>query len=283
MPRSKTIPSGRTPSPRRPSRAATKSARRKRARDGDVGGELAPALLGGRIAVDGDQLALGADALGDQAGVAAAAEGAVDEGLPRAGVEDVDQLGGENGLVFLWAHTKGSPTAASVFATTACVVCVSPSQPPRLRPRRGSRRHRRPLRPFPSRRSAQRSALQISNQSSEPTITHGPSPRPACSISFFGSRMRPAESSESSKAPPWKWRRSIRPALAERVGLAEEALREVLVAAGREHPDGGVQPLGENDSISERRAEPRRDREAVLRVEIVLVLTEKRQVGPSRR
>src|SRR4029077_14193582 len=70
-------------------------------------------------------------------------------------------------------------------------------------------------------------------------------------------------------------------ALAERVGLAEKGLREVLVAPGREHPDGGVQPFGENDSISERRAEPRRDREAVLRVEIVLVLTEKRQVGPS--
>src|SRR3954454_22371077 len=34
MPRSKTIPSGRTPSPRSPSRAATKSARRKREREG---------------------------------------------------------------------------------------------------------------------------------------------------------------------------------------------------------------------------------------------------------
>src|SRR5919108_3824238 len=37
MPRSKTIPSGRTPSPRRPSRAATKSARRKRPREGISG------------------------------------------------------------------------------------------------------------------------------------------------------------------------------------------------------------------------------------------------------
>jgi hypothetical protein len=61
--------------------------------------------------------------------------------------------------------------------------------------------------------AAQRSAFQISNQSSEPTITQGPSPRPACSISFLGRRIRPAESSESSKAPPWKWRRSIRPRL----------------------------------------------------------------------
>ena len=44
---------------------------------------------------------VGSDALGDQAGVAAAAEGAVHEGLPRLRVENVDQLCGENGLVFL--------------------------------------------------------------------------------------------------------------------------------------------------------------------------------------
>src|SRR5262249_59806553 len=66
---------------------------------------------------------------------------------------------------------------------------------------------------------------------------------------------------------------------AERVGLAEELLREALVARGREHPDGGFEAFRENDSIGERRAEPGRDREAVLRVEVVLVLTEKRQVG----
>ena len=65
-----------------------------------IGGELAPALLRGRVAIDRDQLALGADPLRDQAGVAAAAEGAVHERLARAGVEDVDQLGGEDGIVF---------------------------------------------------------------------------------------------------------------------------------------------------------------------------------------
>ena len=67
---------------------------------GHLGGELAPALLGGRVAVHGDQLSLGAEPLGDQARVAAAPEGAVDEGLPGLRVEDVDQLGGEDGLVF---------------------------------------------------------------------------------------------------------------------------------------------------------------------------------------
>jgi hypothetical protein len=63
------------------------------------------------------------------------------------------------------------------------------------------------------------------------------------------------------------------------VGLAEKLLSEALVAGGREHPHGGFEPLGENDSIGERRAEPRRDRETVLRIEVVLVLTEKRQGG----
>ena len=73
-------------------------------------------------------------------------------------------------------------------------------------------------------------------------------------------------------------------AATERVGLAEELLREPLVAGGCEHPNGGLEPFGENDSISKRRAEPRRDREAVLRVEIVLVLTKERQSGlPLRR
>src|SRR4051794_6686242 len=69
----------------------------------------------------------------------------------------------------------------------------------------------------------------------------------------------------------------------ERIGLAEELLREPLVARGREHPDGGFEALRENDSIGQRRAEPRRNREAVLRVEVVLVLTEKRQVGFLQR
>src|SRR5206468_12208850 len=66
---------------------------------------------------------------------------------------------------------------------------------------------------------------------------------------------------------------------AEGIGLAEELLSEALVAGGSEHPDGGFEPLGENDSIGQRGAEPRRDREAVLGVEVVLVLTEKRQSG----
>jgi hypothetical protein len=45
-------------------------------------------------------LALGPDPFGNQAGVTATAEGAVDEGLARLGVEDIDQLCRENGLMF---------------------------------------------------------------------------------------------------------------------------------------------------------------------------------------
>ncbi len=207
---------------------------------------------------------------------------------PGLRVEDVDELGCEYGLVF-GGHIGKVRGCGQLSGRGVCggriqgAPLPGVSQWPFLsllaRPRRGSPLRRRPLRPFPSRRrpSARRSRSRTSRPT--PTITHGPSPSPACSTSFLGRRMRPAESSDSSKAPPWKWRRSMRPRLPSGLVSAQELLREVLVAVGREHPDGGVEPFGENDSISERRAEPRGDREAVLRIEIVLVLTEKRQSG----
>ena len=58
--------------------------------------ELLEALLRERIAIDRDQGALGAEPLGDQLRVAAAAEGAVDRGLPGAWIEQVDQLAREH-------------------------------------------------------------------------------------------------------------------------------------------------------------------------------------------
>ena len=61
---------------------------------------------------------------------------------------------------------------------------------------------------------AQASAFQISRYSPAPITTQLPS-RPACSISGLGTRMRPAESSFSSKEPPWKRRRSWRASLPE--------------------------------------------------------------------
>ncbi len=51
----------------------------------------------------------------------------------------------------------------------------------------------------------------------------------------------------------------------------EEALGELLELLGRVHPDAGVEALGENDSVGEGGPEPRRNREAILGVETVLV------------
>src|SRR3954454_4401609 len=51
----------------------------------------------------------------------------------------------------------------------------------------------------------------------------------------------------------------------------EEAVGELLELLGRVHPDAGVEALGENNPIGERRPDPRRDGEAILGVETVLV------------
>jgi hypothetical protein len=62
----------------------------------DLGRELAEALLRGGVAVDPDEHPGRPDALGDQARVAAAAEGAVDRNLTRPWIEQLDQLAGED-------------------------------------------------------------------------------------------------------------------------------------------------------------------------------------------
>ena len=64
--------------------------------------------------------------------------------------------------------------------------------------------------------------------------------------------------------------------LSEWAVWGEEAVGELLELAGRIHPDAGVEAFGENDPIGEGRPEPRRNREAVLGVEAVLVETAKR-------
>ena len=65
----------------------------------DLGGELGERLLGERVAVDRDQRPGGADAVGDEARVAGAAERAVDRDLAGLRVERLDQLPGEDGDV----------------------------------------------------------------------------------------------------------------------------------------------------------------------------------------
>ena len=68
----------------------------KRVRQATLGRELGEALLGRGVAVDGDELAAGPEALGDQARVAAAAERAVDGDLARLRVEELDELAGQD-------------------------------------------------------------------------------------------------------------------------------------------------------------------------------------------
>ena len=72
---------------------------------GHLGGELGEGLLGERVAVDADEQAGGAEAVGHEAPVAARADRAVDGDLPRVRVERLDQLPGEDGDVGTW-HVK---------------------------------------------------------------------------------------------------------------------------------------------------------------------------------
>ena len=66
------------------------------------------------------------------------------------------------------------------------------------------------------------------------------------------------------------------PALApEPVEVGEKARAPVFITLRREDLDAGVEPGDENDSLRERAAPARRDREPVLGVEAVLVLTAK--------
>ena len=71
----------------------------------DLGGELGERVLGERVAVDRDQRPGGAEPLGDQPRVAAAAERAVDGDLARLRVQRLDQLAGEDRDVRL-GHVK---------------------------------------------------------------------------------------------------------------------------------------------------------------------------------
>jgi hypothetical protein len=58
----------------------------------------------------------------------------------------------------------------------------------------------------------------------------------------------------------------------------DEVVREPVEGFGRMHPDAGVEALGKNYSISERRTEPGRNREAILRIERVFVKTAESQL-----
>ena len=91
--------------------------------------------------------------------------------------------------------------------------------------------------------------------------------------------MRPAESSFSSKEPPWKRRRSWRASRAEGAVRREEAVGELLELLGRVHPDAGVEALGQNNAVGEGGPEPGGNREAILGIETVLVEAPKCHLG----
>ena len=105
----------------------------------------------------------------------------------------------------------------------------------------------------------------------------GPRSSVAWSIRCLGIRTRPAESSVSSCERPWKRRLIIRPLRLSGLSSDEDLLLESRVVGRRVHLDAGVEAGGENHSIGERRSKPGRDREPVLGVEAVLVVTAKRQ------
>ena len=77
----------------------------------DVGRERLEALLCRRVAIDRDDRAAGADALGDESRVPAVAEGAVDHRLARLWVEQRQQLVGQYGNVPAACARAGSAGA----------------------------------------------------------------------------------------------------------------------------------------------------------------------------
>ena len=85
-------------------------------RAGDLGGELGEALLGDRVAVDRDQRAGRADAVGDEARVAAAAERAVDRDLAGLRVERSISSPARTGM---WVRVMSSRMAKDAVRSAA--------------------------------------------------------------------------------------------------------------------------------------------------------------------
>ena len=184
------------------------------------------ALLGRGVAVDADQRAGRAQALGDQPRVATAAEGAVDSGLAGTGIEEVDQLRGED-----WNVLGGHVGQCGHLATP--------------RPQRSSARRRRRPAPRRSRRPSRRSPRR-----------GRPSAR--CSRSRGGRRRRSRRMGPRSSAgvvdqvlrdanPPGGVERLVvraaveapshhPPLAAERVELGEDLLLESRVVGRSDRP-----------------------------------------------
>ncbi len=153
--------SARRPSPRRARSPSAKSAREearlRRAPRPRSSAKRSSAAGSRSIAIS---VPVGPSALGDQARVAAAAEGAVDRGLPRLGRQQLDQLGGEDGYVLSGHVGKGGDSARSAFRHSA-----APARPSAISGAAAS---------SSASCLAQASAFQISRYSPAPITTQGP-------------------------------------------------------------------------------------------------------------
>ena len=210
--------SGWTPSPSQGAKPFREVGAEEARLTGDLVGEALEALGGDRVAVDADQRPVEAEHRGDAARVAPRPEGAVDRDLARLRAPAARPARWRGRACARSASPRGSrargrrrrPAGARLLVEVECSAWT---------------RHltRSLLEARPSAISgavasssssclAQASAFQISRYSPAPITTQGPE-RPACSISGLGRRMRPAESSLSSKEPPWKRRRRLRASL----------------------------------------------------------------------
>ena len=159
---------------------------------------------------------------GDQARVAAVAEGAVDRGLARRRIEQVDQLAGQDRYVRA-CHVKkdGQGSQRSPTISSVELLLIRPPAPcdPRPRGGRGCRRSRPPSR----------------------------SPRARAAAAF--SVTRPAESSSTSKELPAKKRVSLRRSRLTGFSFDRKQSVQLLELLRRPDRDAGLEPLRENEAV----------------------------------
>ena len=216
--------SGRTPSPRRVRSPAAKSAPMKRVRQ-------APRrrTRSNRASAAGSRsmqisVPSGPSRIGDQARVAAAAEGAVDRGLPRLGRQQRDQLGGEDGFVLGRHIDKGCARRLPGVAVGVEIVLAAHGLAchAALRSRPGPRRSPAPRRRAPPPAWPRPRRSRSPGTRRRRSRRRGRRGRRARSAAW-GCGCGPAESSFSSKEPPWKRRRRLRASLPK--GLCGERKR----------------------------------------------------------
>ena len=230
-------------------------ARLEARRAGQLGLELGEALGGRRVAVDRDQRPGRADALGGEPGVAAAAEGAVDHHLAGLRVGERDQLRGEDWEV-LGRHVgqcghRAQPDAAASSSARALGLVGE------LVGVRG------PALGVPD-LDVVADADHLARAAQVGVVDQ------VLGEPHAAGRVERLVGGGGVEAPVHH------PALlAEPVEVGEKALRPVFITLRRVELDAGVEAGDENDPVGERPAPAGRDREPVLGVEVVVVLTAK--------